>query len=87
MMAVQQIFLVIGGPHNGRAFRPTDGYPLEGQVLELEGHGYAVTRVPRTRDNLMVPRWVLLHGSMAECDVVWLAFMATMRAWAAEVLR
>ncbi len=35
----------------------------------------------------MVPRWVLLHGSMAECDVVWQAFMATIRAWAAEVLR
>jgi len=87
MMAVQRIFLVIGGPHDGMAFRPIDGVPREGQVLELEGHDYAVTRVPRTRDNLMVSRWVLLHGSMAECDVVWQAFMATMRAWAAEVLR
>ena len=37
MMAVQRIFLVIGGPHNGMAFRPIDGVPREGQVLELEG--------------------------------------------------
>ena len=87
MMAVQRIFLFIGGPHNGMAFRPIDGVPREGQVLELEGHDYAVRRVPRTRDNLMIPRYVLLHGSMSECDVVWQAFMATMRARAAEVLR
>ncbi len=45
MMAVQRIFLVIGGPHDGMAFRPIDGVPREGQVLELEGHDYAVTRV------------------------------------------
>lgn len=86
-MAAQRIFLIIGGPHDGTGLRPIDDVLREGQVLELEGHDYAVTRVPRTRDNLAVPQWVLLHGSMAECDVVWQAFMATMRAWAAEVLR
>lgn len=84
---MQRIFMIVGGPLDGHAFRPTDGYPLEGQVLELEGDDYVVRRVPPTRDRLMLPRWVLVHWTMLDCDLVWQAFVRTMRAYAAEALR
>lgn len=87
MTAARRIFLILGGPHDGMAFRPIDEAPCEGQALQLEGQDYVVTRVPCTRDRLMVPRLVLLHSSTAEGDIVWRAFMAVMRAWAAEVLQ
>lgn len=31
-------------------------------------------------------RWVLVHWTMLDCDLVWQAFVRTMRAYAAEVL-
>lgn len=84
---MQRIYLIVGGPLDGHAFRPTDGRPVEGQILELEGEDYVVARVPAPRHPLMLPRWVLVHWTMLGCDLLWQAFVRTMRAYAAEVLR
>lgn len=83
-MARQQIFLIVGGPLDGHAFRPVG----VGQWVELEGEDYAVTRVPVSRDNLMVPRSVLVHWSDMGCsDLLWRTFLHTMKAYAAEATR
>ncbi|UXX42049.1 hypothetical protein [Pseudomonas phage phiH2] len=87
-MARQQIFLIVGGPLDGHAFRPVGVQLGVGQWVELEGEDYAVTRVPASRDNLMVPRSVLVHWSDMGCsDLLWRTFLHTMKAYAAEATR
>lgn len=87
-MTTQRIYLIVGGPLDGHVFRPTNARLLVGQWVELEGEDYAVTRVPPSRDNLMVPRAVLVHWSdMGRGDLLWRAFLHTMRAYATEATR
>lgn len=85
---MQRIYLIVGGPLDGHAFTPRDVRLRVGQWVELQGEDYTVTRVPPSRDNLMVPRSVLVHWSdMGRGDLLWRTFLHTMRAYAAEATR
>lgn len=87
-MTTQRIYLILGGPLDGHAFRPADARLRVGQWVELEGEDYEVARVPQPREPLMVPRYVLVHWSDAGKDcLLWRAFLHTMRAYAAEATR
>lgn len=89
---LQRIYLIVGGPLDGQAFRP-EGGRIYGELIRLgprTARGdcvYRVVRLPRPAEPIMVPLWVLVHPDVPAGTVLWEVFMGTMRAWAAEVLR
>ncbi len=86
-MAPQRIFLIVGGPLNGHAFRPQGTVLSRFQVVELEDNHYIVTLVPRPKYALSVPELILMHHTVPKGELIWRTFLGTYRAWAAEVLR
>ncbi|URA07178.1 hypothetical protein P9A48_gp70 [Xanthomonas phage Mallos] len=91
----QRIYVILGGPLDGKAFRPSSGR-IPTLYIDLDPYGdhissdphyrYEVVQVHRPREPLMVPRWVLVHASVPRDEILWRTFMATMRAFCLEVL-
>lgn len=80
---------------DGKAFRPVSS-KIPTMYIDLDTYGdelgsdteylYEVVRTPRPKDPLMIPKWVLVHPSVPRDEILWWTFMATMRAFALEVM-
>lgn len=89
---MQRIFLILGGPMDGKAYRPHPA--IRGTQVNLnrtpeEFNGdliYEVVRVPKPREPLMIPMWVLVHRTVPRDEVLWRTFMGVMRSFCLEVL-
>lgn len=88
---MQRIFLILGGPMDGKAYRPHR--TIRGTQVNLNFPNgfdrdlvYEVVRVPRPREPLMVPMWVLVHPTVPRDEVLWRTFMGVMRSFCLEVL-
>lgn len=89
----QHIYLIIGGPQDGKAYHPRTGR-IDGNWINLnpspyEMNGdfiYDVVRGLSPAEPLMVPCWVLVHRTIPRQELLWRVFMSPMRAFAKEVL-
>lgn len=89
---MQRIYLIVGGPLDGQAFRPEGGrFPGEGVRLGphtlRDEYVYRIVRTRRPAEPIVLPIWALVHDSVPRNEITWQIFMGTMRAWAAEILR